>query len=82
MDIQYGNQHTIEYELRNTVNDNIVVPFPRIEMFKKSPLYFLPMIWNDLEHLKYQANRFTFKWSLKCKFFNNWNVDLRHLPLT
>ncbi len=76
-----NENRNINYQLRNADNDNLTVPFARIELFKKSPLYFLPYVWNDLNHLKYQANPFTFKWSLKCKFFGNWSVDLRHLPL-
>ncbi len=77
----YNNNRNIEYQLRNANNDDLIVPFARIELFKKSPLYFLPKTWNELEHLRYQQNRFTLKWSLKCKFFNNWNVDHRNLPL-
>lgn len=76
-----NENRNINYQLHNTNNDNLTVPYARIELFKKSPLYSLPTIWNELDHLKYQHNRFTFKWSLKCKYFDNWNVDLRNLPL-
>ena len=77
-----NEQRNTGYHLRNTDNNNVFVPFPRIELFKKSPLYSLPNTWNDLDHLKFQQNRFTFKWSLKCKYFNNWTVDILHRPLT
>ncbi len=71
----------INYQLQNADNDNLTVPYARLELFKKSPLYFLPTVWNDLNYLKYQTNLFTFKWSLKCRFFGNLNVDHRNLPL-
>ncbi len=77
----YNNNRNVDYQLRNNNNENLIVPFARIELFKKSPLYFLPKTWNKLDHLRYQQNRFTLKWSLKCKFFNNWIVDHRNLPL-
>jgi len=34
-------------------------------MFKKSPLYNLPLEWNSLDHTKFIRNRVTFKTALK-----------------
>lgn len=39
---------------------------PRTETFKKSTLYALPLVWNNLTpNIKLQQNRTTFKWALK-----------------
>ena len=76
----FNNQQNLNYALRNNSDDLLLIPFPRIELFKKSPLYQLPTIWNSIAHNRYQTNRFTFKWALKCNIFENWAVDIRHLP--
>jgi hypothetical protein len=31
-------------------------PHPRVELFKTSPLYALPMAWNVLRDIKHQNN--------------------------
>jgi hypothetical protein len=49
--------------LRNA--DNYALPNPRTELFKKSPLYALPLEWNNLDENRYIQNRATFKTSLK-----------------
>jgi hypothetical protein len=49
--------------LRNA--DNYALPNPRTELFKKSPLYALPLEWNNLDENRYIQNRTTFKTSLK-----------------
>ena len=60
-------QHNVElngnYNLRN--QSNYTLTFPRIEQFKKSPLYSLPFLWNSLEDVKLQQNKTTFKIQLK-----------------
>jgi hypothetical protein len=56
-----AQQHP-DLNLRNA--NNIILPFPRIEMFKKLPLYSLPLAWNNLGDLRYQYNAFTFKVAL------------------
>jgi hypothetical protein len=55
-------QQRPDLNLRNA--NNIILPFPRIEMFKKLPLYSLPLAWNNLGDLRYQYNAFTFKVAL------------------
>jgi hypothetical protein len=62
-----GDQ-TQNYVLRN--NDQLMVPHPRIELFKKSPLYSLPLLWNQLDHTKLQQNKTTFKIALREKMMS------------
>jgi hypothetical protein len=62
-----GDQ-TQNYVLRN--NDQLMVPHPRIELFKKSPLYSLPLLWNQLDHTKLQQNKTTFKIALREKIMS------------
>lgn len=51
-------------------NDNLfMVPPPRIEFFKKMPLYSLPNEWNNSENLMFYENRVTFKIALREKLF-------------
>ena len=49
--------------LRNA--NNYTLPNPRTELFKKSPLYTLPLEWNNLDENRYIRNRTTFKTALK-----------------
>jgi hypothetical protein len=51
------------YDLRN--NDDLRIPVPRIELFRKSFIYQLPVMWNNLGAVKYHINKFTFKIELK-----------------
>jgi hypothetical protein len=58
------------YNLRN--DDFFILPLARIELFRKSPLYALPLAWNTLpEHIRYQHNRCTFKIALTDYLFEN-----------
>jgi hypothetical protein len=41
--------------------DNFMLPNPRTELFKKSPLYSLPMEWNNLDESRYIRNKNSFK---------------------
>ena len=52
-----------KYQLRN--NKEFVLPAPRIEFFRKQPIYTLPSEWNKLEDSKFQPNRITFQIELK-----------------
>jgi hypothetical protein len=49
--------------LRN--NNLFEISHPRIEMFKRSPLYTLPNLWNDLNECKFYANSTTFKLTIR-----------------
>jgi hypothetical protein len=51
----------------NLRDDNLyAIPHPRIELFKKSPIYSLPKVWNDLSiNIRGQHNKTTFSIALK-----------------
>jgi hypothetical protein len=55
------------YDLRN--NDDLRLPNPRIELFRKSFVYKLPVLWNEMDATKYHRNPLTFKIELKNKLF-------------
>jgi hypothetical protein len=60
---QCNDQREISQNLRN--EDEFTIPYPRIELFKKSLLYRLPTEWNALADLKFQHNRVMFEIGLK-----------------
>jgi hypothetical protein len=64
----------ISQNLRNA--DDITIPFPRIELFKKSLLYRLPTEWNTLNDLKLQHNKTTFEIGLKEHLFQLLSQEL------
>ncbi len=45
--------------------------YSRTELFKKSPLYTLPLEWNMLDENRYIGNRITFKTALKYLLLNS-----------
>jgi hypothetical protein len=48
------------------IANDYIMPQPRTETFKKTTLYALPAIWNDLSpFIKLQNNKLTFRWALK-----------------
>jgi hypothetical protein len=51
-----------EINLRNATD--IYVPFPRIDLFKRMPIYSLPTVWNSHDIRRYYANRTTFSIAL------------------
>jgi hypothetical protein len=54
--------------LRNA--DDFMLPHPRTELFRKSPLYSLPLEWNKMDENKFNSNRTTFKTAVKYKLLN------------
>jgi len=54
--------------LRNA--DNYTLPNPRTELFKRPPLYTLPLEWNNLDENRYIRNRTTFKTALQYNLLN------------
>ncbi len=54
--------------LRNA--DNFMLPNPRTELFKKSPLYSLPLEWNNLDESRYIRNKNSFKTVIKFSQLN------------
>ena len=57
----------IVHNLRN-VND-FTLPNPRIELFKKFPLYSLALEWNNSGVLSLYENKTTFKFALRDQLF-------------
>jgi hypothetical protein len=58
------------YNLRN--DDSFILPLARIELFRKTLAYALPLAWNTLpDHIRYQHNRCTFKIALTDFLFEN-----------
>jgi hypothetical protein len=51
--------------------DNFTLPNPRTELFKKSPLYTLPLEWNHLDDNRYIRNKTTFQTALKYLLLNS-----------
>jgi hypothetical protein len=50
----------------NLRNDNLfTLPAPRIEFFKRIPLYLLPLEWNSIGPLVFYENKFTFRFALR-----------------
>jgi hypothetical protein len=60
---QKNSERYTGHELRN--DDDYALPHPRLEIFKKIPLYSLPVARNALGDLKYKQNRTTFRIALK-----------------
>jgi hypothetical protein len=53
----------LPYDLRNA--NDFAMPRARIEMFKKIPIYTLPLEWNNSGDLQFYQNMTTFKITLK-----------------
>ncbi len=64
-----------DHELRNL--NMYQLPHPRIELFKKSPLYQLPLCWNELDETKLHQNKTTFNIALKYKLNEELNPTMR-----
>jgi hypothetical protein len=62
-----NNLRELDMELRN-VNE-FMMPLVRRESFRKSPLYTLPLAWNQCGVVKLHANRCTFKIALTYELF-------------
>jgi hypothetical protein len=53
------NNENLAYELRYP--NEFDVPFARIELFKRVPLFTLPTEWNNCAELRFYQNPLTFK---------------------
>jgi hypothetical protein len=61
--------------LRN--DDDFQLPAPRIDFFKKMPLYALPLEWNNSGLIKFYENQVTFRHKLKEMMFEELTIDNR-----
>jgi hypothetical protein len=60
-----------EHNLRNA--DLLAIPHPRIELYKRSPMYSLPKLWNELDETRNQNCKRTFRASVKDRLLNDQN---------
>jgi hypothetical protein len=65
---QKNRDRQISQNLRN--ENEFTLPIPRIEQFKKFPLYSLPQEWNSAEELVFYQNKTTFKHALREKLLS------------
>lgn len=58
--------------LRNSVNDDLYVPFARLNLTERQPLTRFPKVWSNLqsENIKIIRNKLEFKQKLKDHFLN------------
>lgn len=56
-------QRNPDTNLRNATD--YCVPFPRIDIFKRLPIYSLPALWNNYDTIRYYENRTTFTIALQ-----------------
>jgi len=70
---QKNNERQISQNLRN--ENDFALPIPRIEQFKKFPIYSLPLEWNNAGELVFYENRATFKHALREKLFEELMID-------
>ncbi len=64
-----NNQREMGMELRNT--NEFIFPLVRRESFRKSPLYTLPLAWNQSSVVKLHHNMCTFKIALSYELFES-----------
>ena len=64
---QKNNLQQNDHNLRNL--NEFTMPNPRIEQFKRFPIYSLPMEWNLERVLTLYENRTTFKHALRDQLF-------------
>jgi hypothetical protein len=64
-----NNQRDVGMELRNT--NEFILPLVCRESFGKSPLFTLPLAWNQSSVVKLRQNRCTFKIALSYELFES-----------
>ena len=67
----WASHSTINPELNLRNSNDIILPQPRTDLFKKLPSYSLPKTWNELNDLKFQHNPTTFRISLNDFLFSS-----------
>ncbi len=56
--------------------EQLEITQPRIELYKKSPIYLLPKLWNELNDSRCYYCKSTLKISIKDKLFDELNFLL------
>jgi hypothetical protein len=70
----FNNERIDIPNLRNA--NAFTIPNPKIELFKKSPLYTLPNLWNNLDiNIKLQNQKTTFRIALKEKLITEIDIQ-------
>jgi hypothetical protein len=64
---QRNNERERPHALRN--DDLFTIPVPRIEFYKKFPIYALPSEWNESGNLMFYENKITFNHALRDQLF-------------
>jgi hypothetical protein len=59
-------------------DNDYALPIPRIEFFKKIPLYSLPAAWNAAGDIRLQQNKMTFRIALKDKLLSEIEPELNN----
>ena len=63
-----NNMRNNDHNLRNA--NDFTLPNPRLELFKRFPIYSLPLEWNQAGVLTLYENRVTFRHALKEQLFS------------
>ena len=77
MPLQLETFPDTNYNLRN--GHEYKVPRPRLELFKRLPLYTFPVAWNSPGPSKNDGNYVTFKIALRNELFKIDNSLIPHL---
>ncbi len=70
---QKNSERNTGHDLRN--ENDFALPYPRLETFKRIPIYSLPVAWNALGDMRLQQNKTTFKIALKEKLIDDIQPD-------
>jgi hypothetical protein len=69
------NQNQNPTDARELCNTKyFLVPHPRIQLFKKSALYSIPVVWYSLDEIGFQQCKAMFRRGLKEKLLNEIQV--------
>jgi hypothetical protein len=62
-----NNERNLNQNLRD--GELFTLPIPRIDFFKKLPIYSLPFEWNNSGNLRFYTNQITFYHALRDQLF-------------
>ena len=68
--------NTARHGERQLQNDNLyTLPVPKIKHFKRTPLYLLPLEWNNAGDITLHENKVTFRFAVKDRLFLELSED-------